>query len=45
MRVLRGGGLSLLLRISATEFGVLPLDKTCWSWTVELLNAFLMFMS
>lgn len=43
--MLRGGGLSLLLRSSATESGVLSLDSTFWSWMVELLNAFLKFMS
>lgn len=45
VRVLRGGGLSQLLYRSATELEAWSLDRTCWSWTVELLNAFLIFMS
>ncbi len=45
VRMLRGGGLSQWWYISMTGFGMEFLDTTCWSWIVELLNAFRMLMS
>ena len=37
--------MSLSLYSSETGLAALPLDTTCWSCVVELLNAFLMLMS
>lgn len=45
VRMLRGGGLSERWYTSITGFGMEFLDTTCWSWIVELLNAFRMLMS